>query len=703
MAYRFTVNATTCINCGICMDLCPARCLDMTRPSGPGEPGDAIQRLSPIPTEAGERPWMMLAPTQVSVCVGCQVCAQECPTNAITIESGATNVSYAARGLVSHLPSGEGWLPLDAYTRATPAEPGETPWGPTMTMAEVASGSPIPDHAWHVAERQAPWQSWRTWLGERKEDLRAPCQAACPVGTNAGLYVSLIAEGRYEEALRVASEPNPFPVICGRVCTAPCEAACRRGEFDAPIAIRDLKRFAADQADPAAQARRLPKPDRMYTERVAIVGAGPTGLSAAYYLARRGYGVTIFDAMPVAGGMMAIGIPAYRLPRAELTRDVDAIRDLGVEIRLNTAIGRDVSLEDLRGQFDAILLAVGAQRSQRLNIPGEHLHGVIPATTFLKAYNLSPDTPEATLSGVVAVVGGGSTAMDAARSALRAGAAEVHLLYRRTRAEAPAQPEEVEAALAEGVQFYELVAPIALAGRDGALKHALCQRMRLGAPDAQGRRAPEPIADETFTLDVGTLLVAVGEAPDPSFLPENSRVEVAAWGGLLIDPETLATGAPGVFAAGDCSYGPKTIIHAAAHGRLAARAIHAYLRDAKVYNVAELPADEFQTPSTLPADGTVYLDVRPTPRAVMPTLATPADEQPDRRREYALGFAESQARAEASRCLRCDLAYLCPTLKMRTADSAAAVGDAKPAPNAANHATKTDTKGEPIHVTARPD
>jgi len=674
------------------MDLCPARCLDMTRPTEAGELGEATQRLSPIPTEAGERTWMMLSPVQVSVCVGCQVCAQECPTNAITIESGARTVAYAARGPVSHLPAGDGWQTLDAYTRAVPTEPGETPWGPVVTIAEAATGkptgSPIPDHAWHVAERQAPWQTWRTWLGERKEDLRAPCQAACPVGTNAGLYVSLIAEGHYDEALRVASEPNPFPVICGRVCTAPCEAVCRRGEFDAPIAIRDLKRFAADQADPAVSPRRLAKPAQVYSERVAIVGAGPTGLSAAYYLARRGYQVTVFDAMPVAGGMMAIGIPAYRLPRNELTRDIDAIRDLGVEIHLNTAIGRDITLDDLRARFDATLLAVGAQHSQRLGVPGETLQGVIPATTFLKAFNLTPDVAEAQLSGVVAVVGGGSTAMDAARSALRAGAAEVHVLYRRTRAEAPAQEEEVEAAVAEGIHFHELVAPVALLGADGVLTRAMCQRMRLGAPDERGRRTPEPIPDATWTLDVGTLLVAVGEAPDPSFLPEDSRVEVAAWGGLLIDPETLATGAPGVFAAGDCSYGPKTIIDAAAHGRLAARAIHAFLREATLYSITELPADELQTPSTLALGEAIYLDIRPTPRATMASLATAPNGKPDRRTEYALGFTEAQAQAEASRCLRCDLAYLCPTLKLRTADTT-------------YHAT--DTKGEPIHVTARPD
>jgi ferredoxin len=357
MAYRFQVQEATCINCGICMDLCPVRCLDMTHPSGDGEPGGEHERQSPIPGEQASRSWMMLTPVQVAPCIGCQVCAQECPTNAITIESGVELPVYARRGPITRLPDDRGWQPLDAYTRATPEVPGETPWGE--------------DHAWHVAERHAPWQSWRSWPGERKEDLRAPCQAACPIGTNAGLYVSLIAQGRYREALEVAAEPNPFPCICGRVCTAPCEEVCRRGEFDAPIAIRDLKRFATDHG--GVKERKLPKPSHSYPERVAIVGAGPTGLSAAYYLARRGYVVTVYDAMPVAGGMMAVGIPDYRLPRVELNRDIDAIRALGVEIRLNTAIGRDIALDELQRSFDAILLAVGAHRSQRLEIAGESI------------------------------------------------------------------------------------------------------------------------------------------------------------------------------------------------------------------------------------------------------------------------------------------------------------------------------------------
>ncbi len=508
MAYRFQVNRQTCINCGICMDLCPVRCLDMTRPSGEGEIGGEHDIQSPIPGDFAKRAWMMLVPVQVAQCVGCQVCVQECPTNAISIESSVKELVYARRGPVSYLPPENGWQPLDAYTRANPEVPGETPWGE--------------EHAWHVAERQATWQSWRSWLGERKEDLRAPCQAACPVGTNAGLYVSLIAEGRYDEALNVASEPNPFPAICGRVCTAPCEDACRRGEFDLPIAIRDLKRFATDHGAPLK--RRIPPPKQKHLERVAIVGAGPTGLSAAYYLARRGYGVTVLDAMPVAGGMMAIGIPDYRLPRVELNRDIDAIRELGVEIRLNTAIGLDVSLDELQREYDAVLLAVGAQRSQRLGIPGElELHGVIPATTFLKEFNLDPETK---MQGEVAVVGGGSTAMDAARSALRAGADKVHILYRRSRVEMPAQAEEVRAALAEGIELHELVTPVQIlsapirpanaagsrlvlrtqAEREesaaGNVRGVRCQRMTLSDPDEKGRRKPVPVLGTEFDVAV---------------------------------------------------------------------------------------------------------------------------------------------------------------------------------------------------------
>lgn len=652
MAYRFHVDQRACINCGICMDLCPVRCLDMSRPAGTGELGTEQERRSPIPGLAAAEPWMMLAPIQVDPCIGCQVCAQECPTGAITIEGAVTQVAYAARGPLEHVPLDDGWHPLDEYTRATPEEPGETPWGE--------------GHAWHVAERKETWQSWRTWLGERTEDLRAPCQAACPVGTNAGLYVSLVAQGRYDEAQRVASESNPFPSICGRVCTAPCEAACRRAEFDAPIAIRDLKRFAMDHG--TLRTRRVPPATQRYAERVAIVGAGPTGLSAAYYLARRGYPVTIFDALPVAGGMMAIGIPDYRLPRQQLANDVDSIVGLGVELRLNTALGRDITFPELREQFDAVLLAVGAQLSQRLNIPGEQeWAGVIPATTFLKRFNLEPGFQ---IEGDVVVVGGGSTAMDAARSAIRSGAQSVTILYRRTRHEMPAQEEEVRAALSEGIQLQELATPIEVLGSEGKVRGIRCQRMVLGEPDEGGRRQPVPVNGSVFDVPASVVMVAVGEAPDPSFLPAGTSVGVAPWGGLLINPTTLATGAPGVFAAGDVTYGPKSIILAAAHGRRAAQQMHAFLQHLSPAEAAEMPEGEFETASTLPTDGRIMLDLRPSPRAEMPLHNGMSQ---GRSAEAAAGFSEAEAQLEASRCLRCDLAYLCPTVVARKAEKAGVV------------------------------
>lgn len=655
MTYQFQVDEQRCINCGICMDLCPVHCLDMTRPTGEGEIAPQSELHSPIPGEQGQRAWMMLSPVQIAPCIGCQVCVQECPTNAIVIGSKAQTITYARSGPVSSLPPEEGWQPLDAYTRAIVQEHDKTLW---------AEG-----HDWRVAERHSTWQSWRTWLGERKEDLRAPCQAACPVGTNAGLYVSLIGEGRYDEAFQVAAETNPFPSICGRVCTAPCEAACRRTEFDEPIAIRDLKRFASDHRDP--ERRSITHAHIVRDERVAIVGAGPTGLSAAYYLARRGYQVRVFDAMPVAGGMMGIGIPEHRLPRAELNRDINAIRELGVEIVLNTAIGRDITLQSLQDEYDAVLLAVGAQRSQRLDVPGEDdLHGVTPAIQFLKQFNLDPATR---LHGKIAVVGGGSTAMDAARSALRAGADEVSILYRRTRAEMPAQAEEVREALSEGVQLYELVTPVEVIGTEQRTVQGIrCQRMRQGEPDEQGRRRPIPVAGSDFVLAVDVVLVAIGEAPDPSFLPADCSVQIAAWGGLLIHPETLATGAPGIFAAGDVTSGPTSVIAAAAHGRKAARAIHAYLRKQAPWEVNELPDDIGETVSTLPPDGTITLNLHPSPRAIMPLRTGTAARE--RSTERASGFTEEQARSEAQRCLRCDLAYLCPSIRTTTLVKAEGAG-----------------------------
>ena len=386
-------------------------------------------------------------PTQVGECIGCEICIRECPVVVMSLHAEAGLVPLAARqGPVRRPVAAPGWLPLSEVTTESLKPEHVAPWGSLFS--------------WRTSERPEPWQAWRSMVpgsvGHARSDQppAAPCQVACPAGTDAGRYVGLIAEGRYDDAYAVAAEVNPFPSVCGWICTAPCEAACRRGVLDEPISIRTLKRFAAERG----KLPPIPGPSTSRAERVAIVGGGPAGMSAAYYLARLGYGVAVFEAMPVPGGMMAIGIPEYRLPREVLAEEIDRIVGLGVELHLDSAMGRDFSLADLENQgFRAIFLATGASRSRRLGIDGEGLSGVVPATLFLKRVNLG-EHPR--LSGDVVVVGGGSTAMDAARSALRSGAASVTVAYRRGREEMPAQREEVDAAEREGVVIRTGLLPV---------------------------------------------------------------------------------------------------------------------------------------------------------------------------------------------------------------------------------------------------
>ena len=415
MGYQIEIDAGNCINCGICMDVCPVEALDMSRPGRPG--------IETTPGE-GPLPWLMERPVQVGECVGCSICVRECPVSVVTLKTFDGLTPLAPRQGPIHRPlasPGSAWITLSSVTRES---------------LKPTKGSPF--------DWVASWQTGNHRSGPGQVSAaspEAPCQGACPAGTDAGRYVGLVAAGRFDDAYAVAAEVNPFPSVCGWICTAPCEVACRRGELDEPIAIRGLKRFAVEHGS-------LPpigKPDKQRTERVAIVGGGPAGMSAAYYLARLGYRVTVFEAMPVPGGMMAIGIPAYRLPRETLQAEITRILDLGVELKLDAVMGRDYTLADLERDYQAVFLATGAPKSRPLGVVGDQLKGVIPATRFLKEVNLGP-APK--LSGAVVVVGGGSTAMDAARSAWRSGAASVTVLYRRGLEEMPAQREEVEAARA---------------------------------------------------------------------------------------------------------------------------------------------------------------------------------------------------------------------------------------------------------------
>jgi NADPH-dependent glutamate synthase beta subunit-like oxidoreductase/Fe-S-cluster-containing hydrogenase component 2 len=638
--YRFHVDRSNCLNCGICMDVCPVQALDMTR------------TLTP-PIEAGaegifghaRKPWMMEFPVQAQECIGCQLCAMECPTSVIEIQVQPGPVELApVQGPIRHGPGPEdGWAALSAYTTESLKELHSDPWG---NLAR-----------WGAARRPESWQVWRSWSGDGEGDrIFAPCQEACPVGTDAGLYVALVGEGRYAEALAVAAEYNPFPSVCGRVCTAPCETACRRGVMDEPIAIRELKRFAADHG--MAGYPTPPPPDMRRSERVAIIGAGPTGLSAAYQLVRDGYSVTIFEAMPVAGGMMTIGIPEYRLPKHVLQAEIDRIVGLGVELRLDTALGPDVTLDDLRSQgYDAILIATGAPKSQLLGVPGEDLEGVRPATVFLKQVNLGEQVQ---LSGDALVVGGGSTAMDAARSAWRAGAASVRVLYRRTREDMPAQHEEARAAEHEGVAIEPLVAPLEVVGENGRMTGVRCVRLHVTGRSEDGRSRVAPVPGSEFTIPAQILLVAIGEAPDPSILPEGSSIQFGEWGGLLTDAETLMTAQPGVFAGGDVATGPRSIIEGVAQGQRAAWAIDRHLRGLPPARYVPLWR---RRPSLLETNRvTVDLVNR---RRVQTELATRAQvEREGRFREVSMGLREAGARKEGQRCLRCDAVAGCPRVEV---------------------------------------
>jgi NADPH-dependent glutamate synthase beta subunit-like oxidoreductase len=585
----------------------------MSRPAAPGiETGQGAAR---------PMPWTMERPLQVGECIGCQICVRECPVSVITLATQGDPTPLASRQGPVHRPPTEpaGWSALSEVTLESlkPAHP--SPWGDLFQWVSNARSALGPDGMLPIEARPAPV---------------APCQEACPAGTDAGRYVGLVARGRFDDAYAVAAEVNPFPSVCGWICTAPCEAACRRGVLDEPISIRTIKRFAAEHGTLPPVAA----PARTREGRVAIVGGGPAGMSAAWYLARLGYPVTVFEAMPVPGGMMAIGIPAYRLPRDVLQAEIARIVELGVDLRLNAAMGRDFTLNDLRAEgFAAIFLATGASKSRRLGVPGDEADGVIPATLFLKQVNLG-ESPQ--LSGPVVVVGGGSTAMDAARSALRSGAESVVVAYRRRRAEMPAQAEEVEAAEREGIEIRTELVVGEVVVHDGAAIALRCS-------DAG---SPAGFVD----LPARAILVAIGEEPDPSILPEGTGIEISGWAGVVADARTMATGQPGVFAGGDVVSGPKTIIDAVAAGRRAAGSIHGYLA-----GVADPEAEILRTVRYATAhetELTVDLSVRPRAHAAL-NVVDPRSFAPTQ-----AGYEPAAAVAEAGRCFRCDAVDRCSSV-----------------------------------------
>ena len=403
------------------------------------------------------------------------------------------------------------------------------------------------------------------------------CQETCPVHLDVRGYIGLIADGKFGQALDLIRERLPFPATIGRICPHPCEQKCNRASFDEPLAIRHLKRFVADYEMALARRPKILTPKApVRHEKVAIIGAGPGGLTCAHDLARLGYQVTVFESLPVAGGMLYVGIPEYRLPKKVLQREIDSIRDIGVEIKTNAPIGGDLTLNDLfRQGFKAVFISVGAHKSQRLQIGGEDAEGVVHGVDFLRDMNLGK---EVIVSERVAIIGGGNVAMDAARCSLRLGSKKVFILYRRSRVEMPASKEEIEALEAEGIEIQYLVAPIEVLSDNGKVVGLRCTHMELGEPDVSGRRTPIPIKGSEFDVELGMVIPAIGQTTDLSFLNGDSGIKTTRQGTLVADRNTLATAHPGVFAGGDAVTGPSIAIEAVAAGKRAAVSIDKYLR-----------------------------------------------------------------------------------------------------------------------------
>jgi NADH-quinone oxidoreductase subunit F len=478
----------------------------------------------------------------------------------------------------------------------------------------------------------------------------SPCQHTCPVGINVPLYVAAIAEGDYRKSVEIIRERNPFPSICGRICHHPCESKCRRGELDDSVAIRSLKRFAADWYFDNVQEK--PEPfERIYSERVAVVGAGPSGLTCAFYLARMGYSVTVFEAMPVGGGMLSVGVPQFRLPMEVIESEIQYIADRGVEIRLNTPINRNYTIDQLREEgFDTVFIAAGTQKTQRIGIPGEvdGTSGLLYGISFLRDVKQGR---EVTIGPKVSVIGAGGAGVDVARTAVRLGAESVDVYERFAREQMVVEDREYEEAMEEGVRFHFLTSPGRILSERWKVTGLQSTRMKLGPTDPSGRRRPVPIEGSESTASTDTIVIAIGQAPDLSFLPADSKLERTKWETLEIDPNTLMTNIPGVFAGGDFTAGPSYVILGIAAGRRGATAIDKYLRGDK----SRVDLHDLKGSRPDQDKGVEDLKVESDQRA---RTEMPLEKTSRRKQSFVeveAGFSEEVARAEAARCLRCDL------------------------------------------------
>ncbi|MBN1653151.1 MAG: FAD-dependent oxidoreductase [Deltaproteobacteria bacterium] len=476
----------------------------------------------------------------------------------------------------------------------------------------------------------------------------ASCQRTCPAGIDVPSYVALIAEGEYQQALDLIRKDNPLPAICGYVCNHPCESACERAQVDRAVAIKNLKRFVADWEMKNAPSP-LPKKADGSLAKVAIVGSGPAGLTAAYFAALEGCAVTIYEAMDEPGGMLIAGIPEYRLPRDVIRYEIDRIKKLGVEIKTGVRVGKDIELEQLRSDgYQAVYLALGAYREMKLGLQNEEeVKGVVGSLEFLSRYNLGQ---KPRLEGRVVVIGGGNAAIDCARTALRSGPEEVTIVYRRTRDEMPADADEIAQALAEGVKLEMLASPVKLVAKAGKLSGIKCIRNELGAPDESGRRRPVAVAGSEFEIKAEILISAIGQSPRLDALAGVTGVKNDSRERVRIDPRTQQTDVDWIFAGGDVVTGPATVIEAVAAGRRAAKAMVRMLQNQELREQAPIPIPRMQV--------AIAKDMSDDAIAALTRPEMPTSDATKRKANFdlvELGFDEEMARKEAHRCLRCDV------------------------------------------------
>jgi heterodisulfide reductase subunit A len=477
---------------------------------------------------------------------------------------------------------------------------------------------------------------------------KPPCENACPAGVNVCGYMNLAGLGKFDEALALVREKMPFAAICGRICFHPCETACKRGRIDQPLSICYTKRYLGDRELEKGEFNHPPQKESRQ-EKVAVVGAGPAGLSAAYYLALEGYPVTIYEKLPVAGGMLAVGIPDYRLPRDILNTEIKNIESLGVTIKTGVTFGTDITFESLESEdFKAFFVATGLHRSTRLRMEGDDLEGVIGGVDLLRRVALGQSVA---IGRKVVIIGGGNVAIDCARTCWRLGAEEVIILYRRTRAEMPASEWEIEEAEHEGVTLQFLAAPTRLLGENGRLTSLEYQRMELGRPDESGRRRPVPLEGSETVMSVDTVVPAIGQTADSAML-ETLGLDVDRWSMIRTDEDSLVTSRPNVFAGGDCSLGAASFVEAVAHGRRAARSIHHHL----AYGGLR-PVEGREPPLDLDVTEEERARARDIQRQEMPVL--PVKERRQGFEEVELGFTAEMARAEGERCLSCSVCCQC--------------------------------------------